>query len=51
MEDDQEEEKFQAQFGARPTSQVCASMWKDLDNYKTYHDQGVRDGMLQRGVA
>lgn len=43
-EDNKEEEEFQAKFGARPPSQVCASMWKDLENYRGYHEQGVSMG-------
>ncbi len=40
-EDDQEEAEFQAKFGTRPPSQVCAGMWKELENYRVYHEQGV----------
>ena len=42
MEDEEEEKEFQRKFGPRPASQVCASMWKDLETYKRYHEQGVR---------
>lgn len=41
VEDDQEEAEFQTKYGPRPPSQVCASMWKDLESYKGYHEQGV----------
>lgn len=40
-EDDQEEAEFQRKFGHRPPSQVCASLWKDLENFRGYHEQGV----------
>lgn len=42
VEDEQEEEEFQARFGSRPASQVCAGLWKELESLKTYHEQGVR---------
>ena len=63
VEDDQQEAEFQAKFGSRPASQVCAGMWKDLETYKGYHEQGVsgcgREGggggggghSIERGVA
>ena len=35
------EEKFQAKFGSRTPSQVCAALWKDSNNYQTYHNQAV----------
>ena len=43
-EDDKEEAEFQVKFGERPPSQVCATMWKDLENYRGYHEQGVSTG-------
>ena len=35
------EEAFQAKFGTRTPSQVCAALWKDANNYQTYHNQAV----------
>lgn len=35
------EEAFQAKFGPRTPSQVCAALWKDANNYQTYHNQAV----------
>lgn len=35
------EEAFQAKFGPRTPSQVCAALWKDASNYQTYHNQAV----------
>ena len=43
VEDDKEEEEFQGRYGPRPVSQVCASLWKELETLGTYHEQGVRD--------
>ena len=48
-EDDKEEEEFQARFGPRPVSQICTSMWKELETLKTYHTQGVSEGW-EKGV-
>ena len=41
VEDDQAEAEFQNKYGPRPASQVCAGMWKELDTYNGYHEQGV----------
>ena len=35
------EEAFQGKFGTRTPSQVCAALWKDASNYRTYHNQAV----------
>lgn len=35
------EEAFQTKFGPRTPSQVCAALWKDANNYQTYHNQAV----------
>ena len=35
------EEAFQAKFGTRTPSQVCAALWKEANNYQTYHNQAV----------
>ena len=40
-EEIEEEEAFQAKFGTRTPSQVCAALWKDANNYQTYHNQAV----------
>ena len=33
--------QFQARVGSRPASQLCATMWKDVDNNHGYHKQAV----------
>lgn len=32
---------LQARFGSRASSQVCASIWKEWENYQSFHQQGV----------
>lgn len=40
-EETEGEETFQARFGERTPSQVCAALWKEANNYQTYHNQAV----------
>ena len=40
-EEIEREEAFEGKFGARPASQMCAALWKDANNYQTYHTQAV----------
>ncbi|XP_019849415.1 PREDICTED: tyrosine-protein phosphatase non-receptor type 23-like isoform X1 [Amphimedon queenslandica] len=41
MKDDEtkDEKEFQGRHGARPESQVCSSLWKELDSMLKYHKQ------------